>query len=117
MKTVKSLRLIVLLTIAISACSQAAKPSVKTPKAVFIIVDGIPADVLENTSTPVLDSISGEGGYARAYVGGTAGGESESPTSSGFTLKRASDPSLISTTVVDPVIVKSQRPSPCTTHA
>jgi len=82
MKPVKSLCLILLLTIAISGCNQAVEPPAKTPKAVFIIVDGIPADVLENTSTPFLDSISGEGGYARAYVGGTPGEESESPTSS-----------------------------------
>ena len=72
----------VLLTIAISGCNQAAKPPAETPKAIFILVDGIPADVLENSSTPVLDSISAAGGYARAYVGGVAGGESESPTSS-----------------------------------
>ena len=54
----------------------------KSPAAIFIIVDGIPADVLENTSTPVLDSIAGKGGYTRAYVGGEIGGESQSPTSS-----------------------------------
>ena len=54
----------------------------KTPKAVFIIVDGIPADVLEATATPVLDAISAEGGYTHSWVGGEAGGPSESPTSS-----------------------------------
>ena len=53
---------------------------VRTPKAVFIIVDGIPADVLERTETPNLDAISKTGGYARAYTGGVVGGESESPT-------------------------------------
>ena len=50
------------------------------PKAVFIIVDGIPADVIEDTATPNLDDISGDNGYARAYVGGAIGEESESPT-------------------------------------
>ncbi len=63
-----------------SACAEVAMAP--TPKVVFIIVDGIPADVLENTSTPVLDSISGDSGYTRSYVGGAVGGESESPTSS-----------------------------------
>lgn len=82
MVLMNKLCLILLLTIAISGCNQAVEPPAKTPKAVFIIVDGIPADVLEDTSTPFLDSISGEGGYARAYVGGTPGEESESPTSS-----------------------------------
>lgn len=49
-------------------------------KAVFIIVDGIPAEVIETISKPYLDSISREGGYARAYVGGTKDGYSQSPT-------------------------------------
>lgn len=49
-------------------------------KAVFIILDGIPADVLEDVPTPVLDEIAKKGGYTRAYVGGSAGQYSESPT-------------------------------------
>ena len=49
-------------------------------KAVFIIVDGIPADVIESVDTPKLDSISEAGGYTRAYTGGEAGGESKTPT-------------------------------------
>lgn len=49
-------------------------------KAVFIILDGIPADVLENTSTPFIDSIASMGGYTRAYLGGEAGSYSQSPT-------------------------------------
>jgi hypothetical protein len=52
----------------------------KGRKAVFILVDGIPADLLERLPTPALDAISKEGGYARAYVGGQKGGYSESPT-------------------------------------
>jgi predicted AlkP superfamily pyrophosphatase or phosphodiesterase len=75
------LSVIVLFAVTVmSGCaSNAVAPK---PKAVFIIVDGIPADVLESTSTPVLDAISEIGGYARAYVGGTPGEASESPTSS-----------------------------------
>ena len=51
-----------------------------TPKAVFILLDGIPADLVESVSTPFFDEIAKDGGYARAYVGGHAGGASESPT-------------------------------------
>lgn len=50
------------------------------PKAVFIILDGIPADVIESVETPTLDEIAGEYGYTRAYTGGIAGGYSETPT-------------------------------------
>ena len=49
-------------------------------KAVFILLDGIPADVIEKAPTPVLDAIAAEGGYARAYVGGEQGGPTETPT-------------------------------------
>ena len=49
-------------------------------KAVFIILDGIPAQDLERVATPNLDQIASLGGYARAYTGGEAGGVSESPT-------------------------------------
>lgn len=49
-------------------------------KAVFIIVDGIPADVIERVATPALDGIAAAGGYARAYVGGERGGPTQTPT-------------------------------------
>lgn len=49
-------------------------------KAVFVIVDGIPADVIEKIHTPSLDVIAKVGGYARAHVGGEKGGYSETPT-------------------------------------
>ena len=49
-------------------------------KALFVIVDGIPADVIEKTATPNLDAIAKVGGYARAYVGGQKGTYSQTPT-------------------------------------
>ncbi len=49
-------------------------------KALFVIVDGIPADVVERTATPNLDAIATVGGYARAYVGGQKGTYSQTPT-------------------------------------
>ena len=62
------------------ALTSACAAESTTPKAIFIIVDGIPADVLESVATPYIDAISGDRGYARAYVGGAAGGTTESPT-------------------------------------
>jgi predicted AlkP superfamily pyrophosphatase or phosphodiesterase len=49
-------------------------------KAVFIILDGIPADVIERVPTPALDAIAAAGGYARAHVGGERGGPTQTPT-------------------------------------
>lgn len=52
----------------------------KTPKTVFIIVDGIAADVIEKLNLQALDDISKAGGFTRAYVGGEKGSYTETPT-------------------------------------
>lgn len=49
-------------------------------KAIFVIVDGIAADVIEKQPTPALDKIAKQGGYTRAHVGGEKGGYSQTPT-------------------------------------
>lgn len=49
-------------------------------KTVFVIADGIPADVLEKVSTPSIDAIAKRGKYLRAFVGGAKGTYSETPT-------------------------------------
>lgn len=52
----------------------------QTKKAVFIIVDGVPFDVIEKLSLPHFTEIAKEGGFAKALVGGEKGGYSQSPT-------------------------------------
>ena len=51
-----------------------------SPKVVFVIVDGIPADVIERVPTPTIDAIARVGGYSRATVGGPVGEPGETPT-------------------------------------
>ena len=51
-----------------------------TPKAIFVILDGIPADVIERVSTPTIDAIASQGGYTRAVTGGPVGQPGETPT-------------------------------------
>lgn len=64
----------------LAACRAERGAPLATPKTVFVVVDGIPADVLERTPTPNIDAIAGVGGYTRAYVGGARGTPTESPT-------------------------------------
>ncbi len=52
----------------------------KTKKAIFIIVDGIPSDVIEKLKLPNLQAIAKVGGYAKALVGGEKGGYNQTPT-------------------------------------
>lgn len=49
-------------------------------KTVFVIVDGIPADVIERVHTPNIDEISSAGGYTRAAMGGKVNDVTQTPT-------------------------------------
>lgn len=49
-------------------------------KALIIIVDGIPADVIEKVETPTLDELAKAGAYGRAFVGGEKNSYTQSPT-------------------------------------
>ncbi len=61
-------------------CVQLVAYTQTSKKALFVIVDGIAADVIETQPTPFLDQIAAEGGYARAHVGGEKDGYSQTPT-------------------------------------
>lgn len=70
-------KLLLLVTIFISSLISSAQ---KTPKVLFVIADGIPADLIESLPMPNLHAITKAGGYTRAHVGGEKGGYSETPT-------------------------------------
>jgi len=51
-----------------------------TTKTLFVVLDGIPADVIERVNTPGIDAVAANGSYQRAYVGGELNRPTESPT-------------------------------------
>lgn len=52
----------------------------QTKKVIFIIADGIPADVIEKLKTPNIQKMIKSGSYTRMHVGGNKGTYSETPT-------------------------------------
>lgn len=58
----------------------AAQTSGRAPKVVFIIADGIPADVLEAAPAPHIKQLIASGTYLRAHVGGDLGTYTQTPT-------------------------------------
>ncbi|WPU93362.1 alkaline phosphatase family protein [Mucilaginibacter sabulilitoris] len=64
----------------LSAATFSVNAQTRIKKAIFIIADGIPADVIEKLNTPNLKLIAKQGTYLRAHVGGEKGGYSQTPT-------------------------------------
>lgn len=61
----------------LSSCSRTASGP---KKAVYIIIDGVPADMVERLDLPAIREIASEGAYGRSYVGGSFGRYDETPT-------------------------------------
>lgn len=70
-----------MLTLGVLLCSIfIANSQEKVRKAIMVIVDGIPADMVERLNPPTFEEISQVGGYTRAFTGGETGKYNESPT-------------------------------------
>jgi len=80
MHCTKFVGLLIISLWSVSIIGQETQNSKKSKKVVFVIVDGIAADMLKSTPTLNLDSIAREGSYSDAYVGGLKDGYSQTPT-------------------------------------
>ena len=67
----------------VAACSTNTKTTQKDApvrKAVYVIIDGVPADMVERLDLPNIQEIASRGAYGRSYVGGTIGRYDQTPT-------------------------------------
>jgi hypothetical protein len=65
----------------LAASSRAeVRPPARARKVVFIIADGIPADVLEKANTPNIKKVIAAGTYLPAHVGGNLNTYTQTPT-------------------------------------
>ncbi|QNE42334.1 alkaline phosphatase family protein (plasmid) [Hymenobacter sp. NBH84] len=69
-----------LLFVCAALLTHVATAQQRSPKVVFIIADGIPADVIEKASVPNIRKVIAAGTYLRAHVGGDQGTYTETPT-------------------------------------
>jgi len=73
--------LILLLPFVLLACTQTKEPQAeKVRKTVYVIIDGVPADMIERLDLPNIREIASRGAYGRSYVGGTVGRYDQTPT-------------------------------------
>ncbi len=69
-----------LLVLLVMLLANFANSQVAKKKVVFVIADGIPADIIERVAKPHMDLIIQAGAYKRAYVGGIKGTYNQTPT-------------------------------------
>ncbi len=74
------MRQLFVVILCVVVCFSVGQVNAKNRKTVFIIVDGIPADVIERVNTPSIDEISACGGYTRSIMGGEIDGPTQTPT-------------------------------------
>ena len=81
MKQVKSILCILSCLLLASGCiNRPADDSDKVRKAVYVIIDGVTAEMIQSLELPAIQEIASEGTFAKCYTGGTVGRYDQTPT-------------------------------------
>lgn len=62
------------------SCANSEQTEPKVRKAVFVIIDGVPVDMVERLDLPAIQDIAAHGSYGHGYVGGITGRYDECTT-------------------------------------
>jgi len=79
----KRIALLSIMLLTLGACAPKGETAVKEApvrKAVYVIIDGVPADIIERLQPPAIMDIASKGAYGRSYVGGMVGRYDQTPT-------------------------------------
>ena len=72
---------VVLMALLLWCCGDRSTNKVeKVRKVVYVIIDGVPADMVERLDLPNIQDIASRGAYGRSYVGGRVGRYDQTPT-------------------------------------
>ena len=81
MRLIKSILCILSCLLLASGCiNRPADDSDKVRKAVYVIIDGVTAEMIQSLELPAIQEIASEGTFAKCYTGGTVGRYDQTPT-------------------------------------
>lgn len=76
----KYLYIICILLLAAGCTQKPDSDEGKVRKAVYVIIDGVTAEMVERLELPAIEEIASEGTYGRCFTGGTVGRYDQTPT-------------------------------------
>lgn len=76
----KCFYILCILLLAAGCAQQQSKDESKVRKAVYVIIDGVTAEMIERLQPPAIEEIASEGTFGKCFTGGTVGRYDQTPT-------------------------------------
>lgn len=76
----KCFYILCILLLASGCAQQQSKDESKVRKAVYVIIDGVTAEMIERLQPPAIEEIASEGTFGKCFTGGTVGRYDQTPT-------------------------------------
>ena len=76
----KCFYILCILLLVAGCAQQQSKDESKVRKAVYVIIDGVTAEMIERLQPPAIEEIASEGTFGKCFTGGTVGRYDQTPT-------------------------------------